>query len=53
MSARLALPLSVLSIAFSLAGSGVHSLALTTQLPTITDSVDIDGTSQPGYAGVT
>ena len=32
-------------------GSGYQTIALASALPTITDSVIIDGTTQPGYAG--
>jgi CSLREA domain-containing protein len=32
-------------------GSGTKTIALTSPLPTITDPVTIDGTTQPGYAG--
>jgi hypothetical protein len=32
-------------------GSGVQSIALTSALPSITDTVTIDGTTQPGFAG--
>jgi hypothetical protein len=36
------------TIAFSMVGSGVHTIAPTSQLPTITDAVTIDGYTQPG-----
>ena len=39
------------TIAFNIAGSGVHTIALKSAFPTITDSVVIDGSTQPGYAG--
>jgi hypothetical protein len=39
------------TIAFHIAGSGVHTISPRTDLPTITDAVVIDGTTQPGYAG--
>src|SRR5262245_33484910 len=39
------------SIAFAISGSGVHTIAIATDLPTITDPVVIDGTTQPGYVG--
>jgi hypothetical protein len=39
------------TIAFNIPGTGVHTL-LGTGLPAITDPVLIDGTSQPGYAGI-
>jgi hypothetical protein len=42
-------------IAFAIPGSGVHTLNVGSAggqpLPTITDPVTIDGTTQPGYAG--
>ena len=36
-------------ISFQVPGSGTHTIALTSALPTITDPVVIDGTTQPGY----
>jgi hypothetical protein len=39
------------TIAFSIPGTGVHTITLQTDLPMITDPVNIDGTTQPGYAG--
>lgn len=39
------------TIAFQIAGAGVHTIALTSELPTVTDAVVIDGTTQPGFAG--
>jgi hypothetical protein len=39
------------TIAFQIPGSGVHTIQPLSALPTITDSVVIDGTSQPGYSG--
>ncbi len=39
------------TIAFAIAGGGVHTISLATSPPTITDPVIIDGTTQPGYAG--
>jgi hypothetical protein len=39
------------TIAFIVPGSGVHTFAIATNLPTITDPVVIDGATQPGYAG--
>ena len=39
------------TIVFNIPGAGPHSIALADFLPTITDPVYIDGTSQPGYAG--
>jgi hypothetical protein len=38
-------------ILFSIAGSGPHSIALASALPTITDAVIIDGSSEPDFAG--
>ena len=35
-------------IHFNLPGGGVHTIRPTRQLPIITDSVQIDGTTQPG-----
>ena len=32
-------------------GTGAQSIALTAALPTVTNSVTIDGTTQPGYSG--
>ena len=39
------------TITFAIPGSGVHSIAPATGLPAITDSVILDATTQPGYAG--
>src|SRR5258708_21726672 len=39
------------TIAFSISGSGVHTISPSSALPDITDTVAIDGTTQPGYAG--
>jgi hypothetical protein len=39
------------TIIFNIPGPGVKTINLITQLPEITDSVVIDGTTQPGYAG--
>ena len=39
------------TIVFGIPGAGPHSIALANFLPTITDPLYIDGTSQPGYAG--
>jgi len=36
-------------ISFNIPGGGVRSIKPTTQLPTITDPVVIDGTTQPGF----
>jgi hypothetical protein len=37
---------------FNLPGGGFQTIVLTSPLPTITDPVTIDGTTQPGYANV-
>ncbi len=39
------------TIVFAIPGAGPHSIALATFLPTITDPLYLDGTTQPGYAG--
>src|SRR6185295_14542127 len=39
------------TINFNIAGAGVHTISVTTQLPAITGAVTIDATTQPGYAG--
>jgi CSLREA domain-containing protein len=39
------------TIAFHIPGAGVHTIAPTSELPTVTDPVVIDGTTQPGFAG--
>ena len=39
------------SIAFALGGTGVRTIAVPTALPTVTDTVIIDATTQSGYAG--
>jgi hypothetical protein len=39
------------TILFNIPGSGAHTIALHSALPTLTDPVVIDGTSQPGFAG--
>src|SRR4051812_47926325 len=36
---------------FNINGGGTAKIALTSALPTFTESVIIDGTTQPGYAG--
>lgn len=36
------------TIAFNIAGAGVHTIAPLTNLPAVTDKVTIDGTTQPG-----
>ncbi len=39
------------TIAFDIQGVGVHTIAPASPLPTITESLTIDGTTQPGYGG--
>jgi len=39
------------TITFRIPGSGVQTITLASALPAITDSVIIDGTTQPGFAG--
>src|SRR5205085_8092621 len=39
------------TIVFNIPGSGVRTIATRIALPNITDSVTIDGTTQPGFAG--
>ena len=39
------------SINFDIGGGGVQTIKPVTTLPTITEAVTIDGTTQPGYAG--
>src|SRR5712692_9164441 len=39
------------TIAFNIPGSGPYTIRPTSALPTITDPVTIDGTTQPGFAG--
>jgi SdrD B-like domain/PKD domain/Periplasmic copper-binding protein (NosD) len=39
------------TIAFNIGGGGVQTISPLSQLPTITDAVTIDGTTQPGFAG--
>lgn len=41
------------TIAFNIPGSGVHTINLTSALPTITDPVVIDGYTQPGSSANT
>ena len=36
-------------VQFDIPGSGIHTIRLLTGLPVVTDSVVIDGTTQPGY----
>ena len=38
-------------IAFNIPGPGVKTITLTTDLPTVSDPVRIDGSTQPGFAG--
>jgi len=40
------------TIAFNIAGSGVHTIKPLSPLPPLVDPVLIDGTTQPGYAGL-
>ena len=40
------------AIYFSIPGAGVHTIHALSDLPTITDPVTIDGTTQSGYAGI-
>ncbi len=40
------------TIAFNIPGSGVKTISLVNLLPEITGPIVIDGTTQPGYAGV-
>ena len=40
------------TIEFDIPGAGVHTIVPASGLPSITDPVVIDGTTQPGYAGV-
>jgi CSLREA domain-containing protein len=39
------------TIVFNIPGTGAHTISPTSQLPTITDSATIDGTTQPGFIG--
>lgn len=39
------------SITFNIPGSGVHTIHPTSQLPDISHTVEIDGTTQPGFVG--
>jgi hypothetical protein len=39
-------------IEFNIPGSGAHTIALLSGLPVISDPVIIDGTTQPGFAGM-
>lgn len=38
-------------ISFDIAGTGVHSIRLQSRLPTVTDTVTIDGWTQSGFTG--
>jgi nitrous oxidase accessory protein NosD len=38
-------------VEFDIAGAGVHTIDVATELPTITDPLVIDGTTQPGFSG--
>jgi uncharacterized repeat protein (TIGR01451 family) len=40
------------TITFNISGADVHTIAPLSVLPTITDPVIIDGTTQPGFAGL-
>ncbi len=40
------------TIRFQIPGSGVQTIAPTSALPAITDTLTIDGSTQPGYAGL-
>ena len=39
------------NIYFNIAGAGVHTITLLSQLPTITGPTNLDATTQPGYSG--
>ena len=39
------------TISFNIAGAGPHTIAVTSALPTLTDAVTIDGTTEPDFAG--
>jgi hypothetical protein len=39
------------TIRFNISGTGAHTVALASELPEITDSVVIDGTTQAGFSG--
>ena len=39
------------TITFAISGSGLHTIALASELPAISEGVRIDGWSQPGFAG--
>jgi parallel beta-helix repeat protein len=40
------------TIVFNIPGPGVHVIAPVTNLPTVTEAVNINGATQPGYAGM-
>ena len=40
------------TITFNIPGPGVRTIIPTTPLPTVSDPVDINGTTQPGYSGL-
>jgi titin len=40
------------TIDFAIPGAGVHTIRLLSALPSISDAVTIDGTTQPGYSGM-
>src|SRR3954453_21253790 len=39
------------TIAFNIPGAGVHTISVLSDLPQITGTTTIDGTTQPGFAG--
>lgn len=39
------------TISFNISGAGVHTINLTSALPTLTKTGTIDGTTQPGFSG--
>lgn len=39
------------TVAFNIAGAGPHTISPSTELPTISDPVTIDGTTEPDFAG--
>src|SRR5262249_24269481 len=40
------------TIKFNIPGGGVHTITLSSKLPAVSDVIVIDGTSQPGFAGI-
>ncbi|HEU5236976.1 MAG TPA: hypothetical protein VFU37_07530, partial [Pyrinomonadaceae bacterium] len=40
------------TIKFNIPGAGVHTITLSSKLPSMSDVMVIDGTSQPGFAGI-